>query len=147
MFFELFSTWDYAKPILIHKINHWEADHDLYDESMKSYLPILTPMRPPQCTTFGTTLCARNKIVDELQRAHDICRTVRNKRELKSLALQLGKRGDETNEESKGNNSGATSVEEEGDKASTIFSFNDVTWTDLFEPEVFFLNHKIFLEA
>ena len=52
------------------------------EEMSKSNMPIMTPIRPYQCTTFGLTKSALNKIQSELIRARDIFAFVKNKREI-----------------------------------------------------------------
>jgi poly(A) polymerase Pap1 len=54
----------------------------MFEESQKSSMPILTPVKPYQCTTFGMTKSSRKKIINEMIRARDICFIARNKREL-----------------------------------------------------------------
>lgn len=87
-FFEIYASWQYPKPIFIHKINHWESDSEMYDESSKSHLPILTPFKP-RCTTMGITKSSLNKIVDEMKRAYNICLTVRYKQELLKIIQEV----------------------------------------------------------
>jgi len=85
-FFHLFADWSFENsPIYIHQPH--DQDLDMLEESQKSAFPVLTPVRPFQCTTFGTTASACLKIQEEFKRARDIQLTFNNLRGLKDYML------------------------------------------------------------
>lgn len=58
-FFELFASWNFNYgPIFIHQTSTHEIDYDMQDEARKSAFAVLTPLKPYQCTTIGTTKSA-----------------------------------------------------------------------------------------
>jgi hypothetical protein len=46
-FFEVFASWDFAKPIFVQtNAESMDGEQELLEEASKSHLPIITPLRP-----------------------------------------------------------------------------------------------------
>ena len=46
-FFEVFASWDFAKPIFVQtNAESMDGQQELLEEASKSQLPIITPLRP-----------------------------------------------------------------------------------------------------
>jgi poly(A) polymerase Pap1 len=90
-FFDVFAAWDFSKPIFVHDPH--DSEPELIAESQKSQLPIITPLRPYQCTTFGLTKSSKGKILEELVRARDIAKFLIHKGEVMKELLGRGEDG------------------------------------------------------
>lgn len=156
-FFEVFKGWDYTKPIFVHSLNTFEADLDMEQDAHKSAIPVLQPLGTQKCTTFGTTVSARNKFVDELQRAHDIFTTILHYEDIANL-LKLksgpGKVQDPETSLSKSPERDdcrdfgtPDTYHTDAETPTSLLPIEHLTWANLFEKERFFFNHDVYLEV
>lgn len=165
-FFKIFQGWDYSKPVFVHQINPFDADFDMEQDAQKSAIPVLQPLGSFKCTTFGTTVSARNKFIDELRRAYDISMTIIHKKEVLAMLksdreahdkrMREGQKPKQHQRQTPSPTGDSDSGASEFNTPSTdhtvhtkhfsLLPLEEVSWGDLFEQESFFFNHEYFFE-
>jgi len=82
-FFYVFSQWNWPKPVLLRNNNEdfenlgfpiWDPRTNISDRY--HLMPIITPSYPQQNSTFNVTISTRNIIINEFNKAKEICEQV-----------------------------------------------------------------------
>ncbi|CDW83178.1 poly polymerase papalpha [Stylonychia lemnae] len=143
-FFEIFSNWDYKDPIFIQELPDWHLDQDLYFVASKEIFPVITPEKPYKCTTHQMTAGAKKQIVNELQRAQNLCTLIQKRDVIQNLIKQQYE--PENNEELYERNSDLRHIRKESYDLDILNDFAQITWKELFNPYQFFNENGTFVQ-